>query len=104
MKVSELGSRVLMPEVVRHVQRGAIHSGSEVRLAGGVLRDPREWPRRSIDASRWKWEICLSYRMTTAHINVLELAAILATLKGWTRRKGSVGVRFLQLAVLTQLD
>ena len=92
-----MNSRILMPKVVRHLQRGAIHRGSDGRLADGVLRYPREWPRRSIDASRWKWKICLSYRMTTAHINVLELAAILATLKWRTRRKGSVGVRFLHL-------
>ena len=56
VKVSEFDSRGLMPEVVRHVQGEATHKGSEVRLAGGVLRDPREWPRRSIDASRWNGE------------------------------------------------
>ena len=68
--------------------RSASFMGSDVRLATGTLINPSSWPRRGIEANRWRWKICLGYPQDPerqAHINVLEMEALLATFK-WKSR------------------
>eukprot|EP00438_Fugacium_kawagutii_P033332 Skav210467 [mRNA] locus=scaffold1443:165052:167511:- [translate_table: standard] len=73
--------------------------GSDVRLDLGVIFRPDSVIRTSINPKRWVWKTAQSYPWRgTAHINVLELMAILRGLE-WRARSASFhSCRFLHLS------
>ena len=72
--------------VAEHL-RAADHRGSDVRLATGTMMKPSCWPRMAADESLWKWKTALKTKWTSpAHINELELRAVLLSLKWRLRR------------------
>ena len=76
--VADLEEVSLEQEATAQLHRAAIYKGSDVRLTEGVLLSPSQWPRQAIDVHRWFWKVCMSYEKDGAHINALELNAILA--------------------------
>ena len=83
---------------VQLYHRSATHRGSDVRLATGTLHDPRCWPRQSVPVGRWKWRVVVAYKRQGAHINALELRAVLAAVKWRARTPGNLNARFLHLS------
>lgn len=79
---------------VRLLRRNVMYRGGDVRLASQTLLSPSAWPRKPMDLSRWNWEVVLSFPLGGQHINVLELHAILSTLKWRLRKSLSFGKRF----------
>ena len=71
-----------------------MHRGSDVRVATQTLVSPGISPRKSLDASRWKWKVVLASPLSGQHINALELRAIVATLTWRLRKSVSIGKRF----------
>ena len=92
---------LLSPEEVHNMcceqfARSAAFKGTDVRLASGVLLDPSGWPRRGVEAPRWRWRVCLSFpQRSQLHINVLELEALLATFKWRSRGAEPLGCRVI---------
>ena len=84
-------------EAVRQLFRNAVVRGSHVRLATAILRDPRGWPRLGIEARRWLWETVIAYPQSGRHINVLELRAVLSSIKWRLRTDRGVRVKFAHL-------
>ena len=58
-------AEIKLPELHRlyceSIVRAAIYKGSDVRVESGILSIPAGSLRRSIEAGRWSWEVCLSY-------------------------------------------
>ena len=75
--------------------RNAIFKGSDVRAATGGLWKPSGWPRRGVDANRWLWRTCLSFKQGGSHINVLELQALLTAVAWRMRSRANIGTRFI---------
>ena len=74
--------------VAEHL-RAADHRGSDVRLSSGTMLKPSCWPRMAADESLWKWKTALKTKwQSVAHINELELRAVLLSLK-WRLRRAS---------------
>jgi hypothetical protein len=75
--------------------------GNDVRLGAGALGDPSVYPRKSVEAKRWRWRVAMAWKMSGAHINALELVACHAAAKWRCRRaRGSacgLGKRFIHL-------
>ena len=84
-------------ELVAQFHRAAIFKGSDVRIDTGALADPRGWPRQPIEAGLWSWRICFGYRKSGAHINVLELYAVLMALRWRFAHPQAGGRRALHL-------
>ena len=63
--------------VCESMVRSAIFKGSDVRVATGTMCNPAGWPRSGVPADRWQWRTCLSFPQSGAHINVLELNALI---------------------------
>ena len=82
---------------VEQLLRNATHKGSDVRLATGTLHSPGLWPRRTIEASRWKWRVVLSYRADGDHINVAELKAVFTSIRWRLRSAKNVACRAVHL-------
>jgi hypothetical protein len=81
-----------------YLHRRAIHKGSDVRMSTGSLINPGVYPRRAIDPSRWAWRVVCSYkRGGGAHINELELYAVLMALPWRCRSRRSVLSRYAHL-------
>ncbi len=74
------------------------HKGTDVRLSQPL--DPSQWPRRSIDPGYWKWRTALSFnweKSSAEHINVLEMRAVLSTVRYKTREASSCRKRWFHL-------
>jgi hypothetical protein len=69
--------------------------GCDVRMGNGSLYDPSCYPRRSVDTRRWRWRVCMAYRMSGQHINALELMAVHIANKWRARSACSLGKRFV---------
>ena len=95
-----LSVRSVPPTAVEHMDalkilhRNVMYRGSDVRVATQTLMSPGAFPRKSLDASRWKWEVVLAFPLCGQHINALELCAIVAILKWRLRKSVSIGRRF----------
>ena len=70
------------------IMRRVSHRGGEWKNAFEPGATPCRWPLLSVPIAWWSWNVCLSYRASGAHINALELRAVLATVKWLTRQKG----------------
>jgi len=78
-------------KLVRAYLSIADRGGTDVRLDVGVPYRLKAWPRASISPAWWDWRVCLSFKWrhgSGSHINVLELAAVHATLR-WLSRSSS---------------
>ncbi len=75
------------------------HRGSDVRLASQELMRPSRISRVGIEHRWWRWraQLTLPWRDTTAHINELEMRAALAEVKRRSRSARNHGTRYLHL-------
>ena len=72
--------------VAEHL-RGLDHRGSDLRMTTGTLMRPSCWPRMSTNHGLWTWINALRTSWSAAaHINELELRAVLLSLKWRLRR------------------
>ena len=81
-------------DALKVLHRNVMYRGSDVRVATQTLVSPGIFPRKSLDASRWKWGVVLAFPLKGLHINALELQAIVATLRWRLRKAAAVGKRF----------
>jgi hypothetical protein len=85
-------------ELTLLLHRSAMHRGSDIRLATGALMRPDAYPRLVFDASRLEWRTVCAYGRCDEHINALELAAVVASVR-WRARQGQeFGRRHINLA------
>ena len=70
--------------------------GTDVRLNPLQFFRPKVWPRQSMNMKQWQWQVVQSYPFAkAAHINVLELRAILNYVRFRMRQVDKHGSRFL---------
>ena len=97
---TEFPDRSVAPAAVEHMDalkvlhRNVMYRGSDVRVATQTLTSPGVFPRKSLDASGWKWKVVLAFPLSGQHINALELRAIVAILTWRLRESVSIGKRF----------
>ena len=96
-------------EAVKHLIRGAIHKGSDVRICDGTLTNPAGWPRKSLPTRWWNWKVSFAFQLKPSTINRLEMESILFTLRrrsrsvdGWPGRILHVTDSQASLAVLVK--
>ena len=66
----------------RLLLRRTNHTGSDIRVLSGDLYNPKSFPRQSVESVWWIWDDKFAKKWQhKAHINVLELEAILLGLK-----------------------
>ena len=81
LETSDTASLVL--QFIRQAERG----GTDIRLDVGVPFRMQAWPRSGINSSLFNWSVVHGYSWkSTAHINALELQAVLNSVK-WRLRK-----------------
>jgi len=86
--------------LVAHYLSLADRGGADVRLDLGVPYRVKAWPRASIPPVLWTWRIALAYKWASGnnqHINQLELAAVVNTLRWLLRTSAYRCVRHLHL-------
>lgn len=83
---------------VKKLWRQSVFRGCDIRLASGDLTQPDLWPRRAIIPCHWRWRVAVAYKRTGQHINVLELEAILASLRFRVGRLGDVEQRVVHFS------
>ena len=88
---------------VEHLNRVLLrrtnHTGSDVRVVSGEFTNPKVFPRQSIAAHWWIWKDEFNKRWgQKAHINVLELEALLLGLKHQIRRFHAHDRRIFQVS------
>ena len=82
----KLSSQLVMAFVRRQEFRGC-----DVRLDVGTLYKPDSFPREGINPKKWLWHVGLAYAFKQgAHINELELIALVRTF-GWRLRNSRFG-------------
>ena len=83
--------------LARELLRQVNHTGCEIRKDPTVLEHPNIWPRRSIPSKWWRWKEKLSAQWKQPeHINILELRAVLASLR-WRCKTGHIKCKFFHL-------
>lgn len=71
----------------RILLRRTNHTGSDVRISSGELMNQKAFPRQSAQASWWKWEPAFGQAWKRkAHINVLEMEALLLSVQHQVQR------------------
>ena len=90
----------LSPESLnRLLLRRANHTGSDIRIASGEIVNPKAFPRQSVQARWWHWEPVFAQRWKRkAHINVLELEALLLSVKHQVERFHCCNARIFHLS------
>ena len=79
----------LSQELIQEFMRGADKGGSDVKLSVGVPYRIKAWPRAGLRSQLFHWRIIHGYPWRhVAHINVLELQAMVNGLQ-WRLRKAS---------------
>ena len=85
-------------QLVLHFIRQAEKGGTDIRLDVGVPFRMQAWPRSGINSSLFHWSVVHGYPWkTAAHINALELQAVLNSVKWRLRRQHSAPQRVLHL-------
>ena len=79
--------------VLRQMLRSSIYKGCDVRVATASLLDPKSWPRRSLEPSRWTWRVVLAFPIKGSHINVLELRAVISAVEWRCRSVRNIRTR-----------
>lgn len=88
-----------MGKLNRLLLRKTNHTGSDVRLASGEIIGGKVFPRQSVASVWWLWQDIFSKRWEfKAHINVLEMRAILAGVKHQVEKLGFADKRIFQLS------
>ena len=84
---------------MRQLARRVGHNGSDIRVSLGVPSNPRLFPRQSIPAAFWEWNICWKKRWEIKeHINALEMRSILLSLQWRLQHHGCTNLRILHLS------
>ena len=84
--------------LVHSFVRAADQRGTDVRLDTGEPMRPHLWPRRPIRPERWDWKTEVTWKWKKVEaITVLELRALLTTLRWRARRGDLTRQRFLHL-------
>ena len=66
----------------RFLLRRTNHTGSDIRIATGEIVNPKVFPRQSVQATWWDWQPIFAQRWKRkAHINVLEMEALLLSVR-----------------------
>ena len=92
--VPDHASQRLIHEFLRHGDRG----GSDVRLDLGIPFRAKAWPRTGIRSRLFHWRIIHGYRWShPAHINVLEMQAVVNSLQCRLRSTKRFNQRVLHL-------
>ena len=74
------------------------HTGSDVRVTTGQVLCPKAYPRQSASAQWWVWEPCFKCNWKKKeHINLLEMRAILLSLRWRIQHLQEADVRFAHL-------
>ena len=75
------------------------HTGSDIRISSGEILHAKVFPRQSASAKWWRWSGGFSTRWRQkAHINVLEMEAILLGIKYQIAKFKVVDMRIFQLS------
>ena len=75
-------SLLLPHHLNRELLRRVNHTGSDIRVATGLICNPKSYPRQSSCPDWWRWKALFRTRWKTPeHINCLELRAIFLALK-----------------------
>ena len=87
--VKKAGSSDQVSRLVSHFLRVAERGGTDVRLDVGVPFRAKAWPRSGVQSQLFEWAIVHGYSWShEAHINALELQAVLNSVK-WRLRQAS---------------
>ena len=82
----------------RMLLRRTNHTGSDVRILTGEIFNSKVFPRQSVSANWWAWRPAFRTRWKhKAHINVLELEAVLLGIKFQISRLKAYNQRIFQL-------
>ena len=74
------------------------HTGSDIRVASGVIMNPKAYPRQSVEAGWWTWEPVVGFKRAHAdHINKLELRAILQSVDYSVRHHKALDMRLFHV-------
>ena len=74
------------------------HTGSDVRIASGLVLNPRAFPRQSALASWWHWSKVFAYRWDRSdHINSLELRSIVHAIEWRVKHLKETSLRVFHL-------
>ena len=85
--------------VNRMLLRRTNHTGSDIRVVTGEVLNSKAFPRQSISSKWWRWKEGFNRRWKQkAHINVLELEAILWGIKFQIIRLNACNARIFQFA------
>ena len=85
-------------ELVLHFIRQAGRGGTDIRLNIGVPFRMQAWPRSRVSSSLFNWSVIHGYSWKVpAHINVLELQAVVNSVKRRLRKQQSNPCRALHL-------
>ena len=58
------------------------HTGSDVRIASGLVMNPKAYPRQAVNSSWWQWKKVFAHKWARGdHINSLELRAIVNSIE-----------------------
>ena len=80
--------KVLMSRLVSLFLRKVEIRGSDIRLDSDVLFRPSACPRSSISPDKWEWKRCRAFKWAkVAHINLLELKALIHSVQWRARRQ-----------------
>lgn len=85
--------------LVRHMARKVSRNGSDIRVCVGQPTNPKLYPRQSVPANFWEWQITLKRRwQCKEHINALELRGILLSIQWRLEHVPSCNMRVLHLS------
>eukprot|EP00435_Cladocopium_sp_Y103_P040942 s793_g11.t1 len=84
----EVEHKMLMSRLVSLFLRKVEIRGSDIRLDSDVLFRPSACPRSSISPDKWEWKHCRAFKWAkVAHINLLELKALIHAVQWRARRQ-----------------
>ncbi|CAE7323141.1 unnamed protein product [Symbiodinium sp. CCMP2456] len=101
--LTDAGEKLLMKldaveRLVTHFLRIAEKGGTDVRLDAGIPFRAKAWPRSGVQSHLFKWAIVHGYPWRhSAHINVLELQAVVNSVKWRMRQADNLNHRVMLL-------
>ena len=96
--VKQTGPSSEVQRLVTHFLRIAEKGGTDVRLDAGIPFRAKAWPRSGVQSQLFKWAIVHGYPWRhVAHINVLELQAVVNSVKWRMRHADNLNHRAMLL-------
>ena len=96
--VRQTGPSSEVQRLVTHFLRIAEKGGTDVRLDAGIPFRAKAWPRSGVQSQLFKWAIVHGYPWRhVAHINVLELQAVVNSVKWRMRQADNLNHRAMLL-------